>query len=185
MRLTGEHLSRLYDRHAEGMLAFFARRTFAPEVAVDLLAETFAAAFEDRAQFRGRDEAAAKAWLYGIARHELMDYFRRGQVERKALTRLGVDRRALTDHEYDRIEELAASADLRRQVAGELASLPADQREAVRLRVVEERTYPELAATLGITEPTARARVSRALRALRSSENLKREASQPCLTCRS
>jgi RNA polymerase sigma-70 factor (ECF subfamily) len=176
MRLTGEQITRLYDRHAEAMLAFFARRTFAPEVAVDLLAETFAAAFEDRKQFRGGDEEAAKAWLYGIARHQLMDFFRRGQVERKALSRLGVERRALTDHEYDRIEELAASADLRERVAGELAGLPLDQREALRLRVVEERPYPELAATLGISEPTARARVSRALRALRTSETLTREA---------
>jgi len=35
--LTGEHLTRLYDRHAEAMLAIFARRTLAPEIAVDLL----------------------------------------------------------------------------------------------------------------------------------------------------
>jgi RNA polymerase sigma-70 factor (ECF subfamily) len=166
--VDADDLSRLYDRHAETLLAFLVRRTYAPEVAVDLLAETFAAAFEDRRQFRGHDERTALAWLYGIARHQLSEYFRRGRVERRALARLGVDRRSLTDAEYDRIEELAASSELRDRVAGELASLPADQREALRLRVIEERPYDELASALGITEQAARARVSRALRALKA-----------------
>ena len=71
--------------------------------------------------------------------------------------------------EYDRIEELAASRELREQVAEALAGLPSEQREVLRLRVVQERSYRELATTLGISEQTARARVSRALRALRGS----------------
>jgi RNA polymerase sigma-70 factor (ECF subfamily) len=125
--LTGDDLSRLYDRHAEAMLAFFVRRTSAPDAAVDLLAETFAAAFHDRRQFRGGDDRAAGAWLFAIVRHQLADYFRRGRVERRALARLGVERRPLTDAEYDRIEELAASRELRQTVAGALAALPSDQ----------------------------------------------------------
>jgi RNA polymerase sigma-70 factor (ECF subfamily) len=36
----------------------------------------------------------------------------------------------------------------------------------VRLRVVDELPYPDVAARLGISEQAARARVSRALRAL-------------------
>ena len=169
MRLTGRDITELYDRHAPAILTFFARRTYAPDVAVDLLAETFATAFEDRDKFRGGSVDAAAAWLFGIARHRLSDYFRRGHVERRALGRLGVERRPLTNVEYDRIEELAASEHLRRVVAGELAALPVDQREAVRLRVVEERPYEDLARSLGISEQTARARVSRALRTLRRS----------------
>ncbi|HEY3774967.1 MAG TPA: sigma factor-like helix-turn-helix DNA-binding protein [Solirubrobacteraceae bacterium] len=41
-------------------------------------------------------------------------------------------------------------------------------RDALRLRVVEERPYPEVARVLGISEQAARARVSRGLRSLRS-----------------
>jgi len=44
--------------------------------------------------------------------------------------------------------------------------LNAGQRQAVQLRVVEERPYDEVALALGISEQTARARVSRGLRAL-------------------
>jgi hypothetical protein len=46
--------------------------------------------------------------------------------------------------------------------------LPEGCREAVRLRVVEELDYPEIAQQLSISEPAARMRVSRALARLRS-----------------
>jgi RNA polymerase sigma-70 factor (ECF subfamily) len=172
LALNADEISQLYDRHAEALLAFLVRRAYDPEAAVDLLAETFAAAFEDRQQFRGHGDRYALAWLYGIARHQLIDYFRRGQAERRALTRLGVDRRPLTDTEYDRIEELAASQELRGRVADELTALPSDQRDAVRLRVVEEQPYESVARLLGISEQTARARVSRGLRGLRGTLDL-------------
>ncbi len=160
----------LYDRHAGELLAFFARRTFEPEVAVDLLAETFAAAFADRAQFRGETgTGATRAWLYGVARHRLLDFYRRGHVERRALARLGVDRRALSEEEYDRIEELAASQALRVAIGDALADLSQAERDVLELRVVQERPYREVARLLGISEETARARASRGLRALRRS----------------
>jgi hypothetical protein len=53
MPLDADAISRLYEAHAGTMLGFFMRRTYEPEAAVDLLAETFAAAFEDRDRFRG------------------------------------------------------------------------------------------------------------------------------------
>jgi RNA polymerase sigma-70 factor (ECF subfamily) len=173
MRLDSNDFATLYDRHSAELLSFFVRRTYDPEVGVDLLAETFAVAFKDRREFRGEDEAAARAWLYGIARHRLAMYFRRGRVERRAVARLGVERRALTEPEYDRIEELAASSELRERLATALDGLVVEQRDVLRLRVVEGRPYSEVARELGISEQTARARTSRALRALRESAALR------------
>lgn len=168
MALSADDVAELYDRHAEAMLAFLVRRTWDPEVAVDILAETFAVAIEGRRRFRGRGHEAARAWLYSIARHQLADHFRRDGAQRRALGRLGIERRPLTDAEYERIEELAGSRELRNRVAEELDALPVDQREAVRLRVVEEQGYQTLARTLDISQDTARARVSRGLQALRA-----------------
>ena len=168
MALSADEFAELYDRHAEAILAFLVRRTWDPEAAVDILAETFAVALEGRHRFRGRDREAAGAWLYGIARHQLANHFRRDGAQRRALARLGIERRPLTDVEYERIEELAGSHELRDRVVGELDALPVDQREAVRLRVVEEQGYQTLARTLDISQDTARARVSRGLQALRA-----------------
>jgi DNA-binding CsgD family transcriptional regulator len=63
---------------------------------------------------------------------------------------------------------LAASGELRERLATALDGLVVEQRDVLRLRVVEGRPYSEVACELGISEQTARARTSRALRALRA-----------------
>jgi DNA-directed RNA polymerase specialized sigma24 family protein len=51
-------------------------------------------------------------------------------------------------------------------VADRLARLSPEQRNALRMRVVEELEYPEVARRLQASEEAARARVSRGLRQL-------------------
>ncbi|MFL5817897.1 MAG: RNA polymerase sigma factor [Conexibacter sp.] len=157
-----------YDAHADGVLTFLARRTFDVEAARDLMAETFAQAYRSRRRFRGESDAEAAAWLYSIARHLLSGYVRSGIVERKATERLGIAVPQLEHDDYERVVQLAGLADVRAVVAEAFAGLPPDQREAVRLRVLDELSYVDVAARLSITEPTARARVSRGLRQLGS-----------------
>lgn len=164
--LDAASLSGLYGAHAKRMLVYFSRRVLDVETAADLTAETFAQAFSDRRQFRGRTEEEAIGWLYGIARHQLSHYFRSGHAERRAMTRLGVDRPQLEDDEIARIEELAGVAELRGRVALVMDGLSAEQHEVLRMRVVEERSYEEIALATGQSEQTVRARVSRGLKAL-------------------
>lgn len=172
MALTSVDIARLFDLCANDLTTFFVRRTLEPDTSVELLGETFAAAFISRGQCHAQDENARLAWLYGIARNLLVDYFRHGAVERRALERIGVEPSTLTDAEYDRIEEMIAAESLHELVSAELDSLPADQRDAVRMRVIEEQSYAAVANALSITEHTARARVSRALRTIRQSPRL-------------
>jgi RNA polymerase sigma factor (sigma-70 family) len=166
MGLDPDDISRLYEAHAADLLRFFARRTLQADVAVDLVAETFCQAFTARAGFRGAGDSEALAWIFGIARHQLSGYFRRGSVERRALARLGLELPSMSDLDYERVEDLAGLQSERAAVAHALSDLTVEQREALQLRVVQERSYAELASSLGITEQTARSRVSRALRAL-------------------
>lgn len=156
----------LYARHHQGLLAFFMRRTFDAEASVDLVGETFAQAFGGRRRFRGTTQDAEAAWLYTVARRLLSRYYRRGRAERDALERLGVARAQLDDESLARIEELAGVATMRGLIAEQVRALSLEHREALALRVVEELAYPDVAARLGVSEQTARARVSRGLRAL-------------------
>jgi RNA polymerase sigma-70 factor (ECF subfamily) len=156
-----------YDANARGLLRFFARRLVDAEAALDLTAETFAQAFAARGSFRGRSDEEAQAWLFTIAHRQLAGYLRRGYVDRRARERLGVSLGVPSEDELARIEELADLGALRSAIADGLRELSEDQRRAVQLRVVDELPYPELAQRLGVSEQTARARVSRALRALR------------------
>lgn len=166
MALSTDDIASLYRSHARALLAFLARRTYDPDAAVDLVAETFAAAIADRAQFRGATRDEAVAWLFGIARHQLSGWYRRGDVERRAVERLAVERRQLTPAEHERIGELADLDERRARVREHLDQLPARLREAIQLRVIGERPYRQVADALDITEQAARARVSRGLRDL-------------------
>jgi len=164
--MDADAVADLYDVLSERVLVFFARRTYDGEVALDLTAETFARALEHRARFRGRTQHEATAWVWGIARNVLGDFFKRGRAERRALRRLGLEPPAVTDVEIERIEQLAGLDELRGAVAVALAGLAVEQREALRLRIVDELDYPAVARRLRISEATARARVSRGLRRL-------------------
>src|SRR3954452_21979722 len=131
---------RFYRRHVDALLGFFARRTSDPELAADLCAETFAAALASRRRYRP-ERGAAAAWLYGIGTKKLADAQRRGYAERRARRRLGMERIELSDADIARIEALGELPAANRL----LESLEPDQREAVRARVVEERSYADIA----------------------------------------
>jgi RNA polymerase sigma-70 factor (ECF subfamily) len=166
MDLTPDDYTRLYRRHAQSLLLYFQRRVHEPELARDLLAETFEAAIAGGPSFRGDSEAELSGWLWSIARNTLAEHGRREQSQQARARRLGSPRAALSDREIERIEELAGISELREAVAQRLSELPEEQREAVRLRVLEDLSYREIAGSMRINVDTARARVSRGLRAM-------------------
>ncbi len=167
MSLSPEEIAALYEQHAEILLRFLMRRTFEAQVAVDLLAETFALAYEHRTTFRG--DSDARGWLFGISGNLLSDFFRSGRAERRAVERLGMTVPEVDDEELARIEDLAETAELRGAIAEAMRELSEEQRAAIDLRVVQERSYPDVARALGVSEQVARARVSRGLKKLRKS----------------
>ena len=155
-----------YACYAERVLRFFARRVAQPDVAFDLTSETFAVALERCGQFRGSTAEEEQGWLFAIARSQLSHFWRRGAVERAALTRLGIPAVTPDAEELERIEALADLETVRGEVAAALGALSGDQREAVQMRVVGEMDYAEIAVQVGVTEDGVRARVSRGLRTL-------------------
>ena len=169
----------LYRRESELVLRFCARRVLDAETAVDLCAETFAQAFRGRRGFRGTTELEARAWLLTIARRQVSRYLKKGVLDRRAREALGMQTPQLLEGEAEEIERRMGMAPLRAALAEELGRLGGDQREALRLRVVEERPYPEVASSLGVSEATARARVSRGLRALAASLDVRWEGERP------
>ncbi len=70
----------LYERRHELVLAFLLKRTRNPEVAMDLMAETFAAALVALADRPPAIDGSAAPWLLTIARNAMVDSYRRGRV---------------------------------------------------------------------------------------------------------
>lgn len=162
-RADPEVFGELYRRHAEDVLRFLVRRTLDPEAAAELTAETFAEAFASRASYRDQGVDGV-AWLYGIARHRLGRFFRSGRVDAAARRKLGMPERDLPLEDYERIEDLIDFAPIREALAEALDALTPDQREAMRLRVIDGLEYAEVAERLRCTQQSARQRVSRGLR---------------------
>ena len=155
-----------FDAYFDGLLRYLTRRTCDAEAGLDLTAESFAQAYLGRHRFRGSTEGEAVAWLYRIAKRQLARYFKRGEAERRALRRLGLERPELDQETERQIERLAALDEVRATLNVQLNELSPARREALRLRVIDELPYREVARRLEISEAAARARVSRALREL-------------------
>lgn len=156
--------SSFYRANAHDVLVFFTRRTFDPQVSLDLTAETFAAAFSSRRSFRGGTDGEAGAWLATVARRQLARYYQDGSASRELARRLSVTAPSASDAELERIERIAELDALRELLREQLAAIDQGQREALWLRVVEQQSYAEVAQRLQISEEAARKRVSRALR---------------------
>jgi RNA polymerase sigma-70 factor (ECF subfamily) len=152
--LKDHEFERLYADEAQGLFAFLAYRTGDRALAEDLLADAFERALRARYD---RRKGSAKTWLYAIALNALRDHIRRAAAEGRAYARVdtgdGADPFAGIEH--------------RDELSRALATLSAEEREAVSLRFGAELTVPEIAKVLGEPLTTIEGRVYRALRKLR------------------
>jgi RNA polymerase sigma-70 factor (ECF subfamily) len=157
----------LYERRHELVLAFLLKRTRDPEVAMDLMAETFAAALIALADRPPAIAGSAAPWLLTIARNALIDSYRRGRVESAARRQLALEPMRISDSDIEAVLHLAAETDLLLSLTEEL---PADQFDALRARVLDERDYEEIAQQLECSAAVVRKRVSRAIATLRAAK---------------
>ena len=152
-----------YARYERPVAAFFMRATGSGELAADLTAELFAQALGSVERFDPSLGTAA-GWLFGIARHVLARSREKGQVEDRGRRRLGMPVLVLDDGVIERIESVTAEG----RALELLETLPAEQRQAITARIVDERGYGEIAHELHCSQSVVRKRVSRGLASLRA-----------------
>lgn len=95
--------------------------------------------------------AALASWMFRIIEREC---FRLLRIQRKT--------DELTDDMAETLQQRCAPEDLRRDLACAMAALPADYREVLILRDVDELTAPEVAEQLQISIPAVKSRLHRA-----------------------
>jgi RNA polymerase sigma factor (sigma-70 family) len=153
----------IFDRYYDAIHRYLARRV-GWDLAEDLTANVFLAAFQSRRRFRpsGQD---ARPWLYGIAtnilRHHTRTEVRRlrayGRVPGPAALQLDGDEVA------NRLDAQGAAA----VISDALAQLPEAERNVLLLIAWADLTYEETAVALDVPVGTVRSRLHRARARLR------------------
>jgi RNA polymerase sigma-70 factor (ECF subfamily) len=152
-----EALVALVDRYTPRLRYFLARLAGDAGAVDDLVQEVWLAAL--RGLPRLVAAAAFRTWLYRIARDQALGLLRR----RRRLPQALENDHLLEDDAPDNFSAEDAAA-----IHRALDSLPAEQREAIVLRFIEDMTYDEIAAVTGAPVGTVRSRLHYAKRALRS-----------------
>jgi RNA polymerase sigma-70 factor, ECF subfamily len=157
-----EALLALYDRAVGEVHGYLYARCRNREIAEDLTAEVFMAAVE--AARRATVTEVSTGWLIGIARHKLVDHWRRSERDSRRLHAVADDPTAAGPRGDDpwesHLDVLAARH--------ALEQLGAHHRSALTLRYLDGLPVPDVAAVLGRTVDATEALLVRARRAFRA-----------------
>jgi RNA polymerase sigma-70 factor (ECF subfamily) len=148
----------LISRYSDPLYRHALCMTGSPDVAEDILQLSFIKAYQHLAEVRGRFDA----WVFRIVANGCKDWLK--NIRRSHLSYDEDDQPssyATPDEELDRSE-------LRTDLDGALAALPASLREAFIMKHVEGRSYEEMADLLGTTVGALKMRVHRAREALQA-----------------
>jgi RNA polymerase sigma-70 factor (ECF subfamily) len=149
---------RAYARYRTRLYGFLVRLCRSPEVAEDLLQETWLRLAE-RAAFL-RDDTRLGSWLFTVARNLFYSYCRSRLLDEDRIQELG--RLHIEKGGGLSPLEAAATHDLTRRVEHALATLRSHYREALLLVAVEGMAPSEAAGVCGLKPEAFRKRLSRA-----------------------
>jgi len=133
-RASGAELMALYDAAVGDVYGYLVTRCGQRSIAEDLTADTFLAAAD--AVRRDRVISMTVPWLIGVARHKLVDHWRRQAREERSLRAVGDD--VPPEDPWDAHLDAVRA----RETLGELAP---QHRAALTLRYLDDLSVPEVA----------------------------------------
>jgi RNA polymerase sigma-70 factor (ECF subfamily) len=154
-----EAFTALYEKYVDKIYAFIYYKTHHKQVAEDLTSQTFMKALEKIQQFQ-TDKGTFQAWLYQIARNNVIDHYRSFKP--------ASDIEDAWD--LSTAEDIERDVDLRSQLAEiqkGLETLTAAQRDIVILRVWQGLSYAEIAEIVDKSAEACKVDFSRASGKLR------------------
>jgi RNA polymerase sigma-70 factor (ECF subfamily) len=152
-------LRELYDRHALWISARLSRRCADPDAVSDVLQDTFIAAWDGAARFRGDGEVPA--WLWGIAIRRLIS-----RLRKRSGVQLGPALIESDDEDISAEERVLMRLE-NVDVGIAMARISPELRVVLQLTVLDGLTTREAAELLGIPRGTVKSRLQRARSTMR------------------
>ncbi len=150
----------LFERHSGKVLSYLSKRLQAPKEAQDLLQEVFFKLHRSRHQYNRT--LPFSPWLFSITRSMWIDFLKKRRLE-DATDPDVIDKLTQVTSGVG-TSELSFEPSFGKEI---LDHLPANQKEAVGLRVYDEATFDEIALKLSTSPENARQLVSRGLKKLK------------------
>lgn len=148
-----------YDRSLPNVYGYLLHRCGRnPELAEELTQQAFVEAVRSYGRFRG--QADATTWVIGIARHKLVDHFRRVERDTRRLA-------ALSARELGAGRAESAPPTMPDDIDDALALLPALQRAVLVLHYMDQLSVREVARSIDKTEAATASLLARGRDAFR------------------
>jgi RNA polymerase sigma factor (sigma-70 family) len=147
----------IFDRYADDILRYASAR-LGSDLAEDVTAETFLAAFRARSRYDLSRENA-RPWLYGIAIRQIGKHTRAERRYRQALSRVWAE--TVAPDFGDRVADRVTAEQLRPQLSAVLSGLRHQDRELLLLVAWTDLTYEESAQALGVSVSAVKSRLHR------------------------
>ncbi|HAH31978.1 MAG TPA: hypothetical protein DCL44_06665 [Elusimicrobia bacterium] len=161
-------LGEIISRYKTPLFNYLLRITGNADVAEDLFQDVFVKIVRSPKAYGERFKFSA--WLFTVAHHAAMDYFRRGSAQKTVALDGDAENQGLAERLVSGEpgpDQAVQNLELKRRIEKALALLSGEQREVFYLRHYSGLSFKEIAVLLKIPLGTALARMSRAAAVLR------------------
>lgn len=164
-------LTQLVQRHQAPLYNFALRQIRIPQMAEDIVQESFVRVVLNAADFK--HEARFTTWIYTITRNLCIDHLRKGALRKHPS--LDESRREEGDgptlgeqlpDPRTSVEREATGTELKERIARAVDTLPDEQREVFLMREIANLPFKEIAEITGVPENTVKSRMRYALERL-------------------
>jgi RNA polymerase sigma-70 factor (ECF subfamily) len=163
--------AQLVRRHQTPLYNFALRQVRIPQVAEDVVQESFVRVVQNAADFK--HEARFTTWVYTITRNLCIDHLRKRALrkhpsldESRGEEGDGPTLGEQTADPRASVEREATGTELKERIARAVDTLPDEQREVFLMREIANLPFKEIAEITGVPENTVKSRMRYALERL-------------------
>jgi len=164
-----EAFAAIYDHLSEKIYRFVYFRVGHKEVAEDILSDTFVKGWQKINQVNS--STALSAWLYQIARNNVIDYYR---LKKETIALEDVEE--FLEDEVNPVDTVNLNLQ-QKKILQVMQDLPKEQRDVIKYKFFEDLTNEEIAYVLGKSEGAVRVIQHRAVAKLKELLNKKPDES--------